>query len=53
MKHWLDRYIAEQRQFAANHYGSPDAVSAAATATELFSEDDLEAFAASQGGSHD
>ncbi len=53
MSHWLDRYIAEQRQHAAMHYGDPDIVSHAAAATEQFSEDELEAFAADMGVSHD
>lgn len=48
MSHWLDRYIAEQRQFSALTYGDPNIIEQAAEAIELFSEDELEAFAATR-----
>lgn len=40
---WLDRHIAEQSQHSALAYGDSNAVEMAALATELFSEDELEA----------
>jgi hypothetical protein len=48
MSYWLDRYIAEQRQFSALTYGDPNIIEQAAEAIELFSEDELEAFAATR-----
>lgn len=42
---WLDKIIAEQKAVATALYGNPSAVSNAAKAYDVFSEDDLEAHA--------